>query len=63
MSKGKLKPCPFCGRKAWIIDTGNYYPRAFYRIVCQSCCTMQGKLYDTQEESIEAWNRRANDDD
>lgn len=58
----ELKPCPFCGRKAWIIDTGNY-PRTFYRIVCQSCRTKQGKFYDTEEESIKAWNRRAGEDE
>ena len=54
----ELKPCPFCGNKAEIINTGNHFPRVFYRIVCYSFCTMQGKLYDTKEEAVEAWNRR-----
>ena len=58
LTEKELKPCPFCGRKACIINTGNHYPRAFYRIVCQSCYTVQGKFYDTEEESIEAWNKR-----
>ena len=56
-----LKPCPFCGHKAVIINTGNHFPKMFYRIVCESSCTMQGKLYDTEEEAIEVWNRRTND--
>lgn len=55
----ELKPCPFCNGKSEIIDTGNHYPRTFYRIVCCSSCAVQGKFYDTEEEAIEAWNRRA----
>lgn len=55
----ELKPCPFCNGSACVISTGNYYPKEYYRIVCQKSCTMQAKLYETKEKAIEAWNRRA----
>ena len=58
----ELKPCPFCGsvgkvehKKAlgtWIIQCSNNQCPASYMI---------GWDYDTQNEAIEAWNRRAND--
>lgn len=55
----ELKPCPFCGRDAHIINTGNYFPNAvFYRIVCESSCTMQGRMYKTIEAAAKEWNTR-----
>ena len=60
----QLKPCPFCGSEAAIINTGNHFPDAiFYRIVCKSSCTMQGRLYRTIEESVKAWNMREEQDE
>lgn len=60
----KLKPCPFCGSEAVIINTGNYFPKMiFYRVVCKSSCTMQARLYRKIEESVKAWNMRGEQDE
>ena len=55
-----MKPCPFCGSEAtiehknvletWIVECSNTNCPASYMI---------GNDYDTEEEAIEAWNRRA----
>lgn len=58
-----LKPCPFCGRKPMIIGTGNHFPKSYFRVVCEKCFAMQGALYDTKEEAVEVWNRRAGEQD
>ena len=60
MNKAELKPCPFCGRKAILRrDSHGCY------IGCENgmCSVLPTTwYYDTEEEAIEAWNRRANDD-
>lgn len=56
----ELKPCPFCGGKAFLaeydykFDTG-YVPT--YGVECTGC---NAAIYDcdTEEEAAEAWNRR-----
>lgn len=55
----ELKPCPFCGSEAtinhkvvletWIVECSNISCPASYMI---------GYDYDTEEEAIEAWNKR-----
>lgn len=59
----ELKPCPFCGSKgeinyregleAWVVECSNHFCMASYMI---------GMDYDTEEEAIEAWNRRVADE-
>lgn len=58
-----LKPCPFCGSKAElhkrdVLDTS-------YIVECSNgtcpASYMLGWDYETEEEAIEAWNRRVND--
>lgn len=56
----EIKPCPFCGSEAtfrykegldtWIVECSNTSCPASYMI---------GMDYDTQEEAVEVWNRRA----
>ena len=55
----ELKPCPFCGGEAMII----VLPHARKRFVkCKNQCCEQNTNFNTREEAIEAWNRRANDE-
>lgn len=60
----RLKPCPFCGKipimvRSGIVDTQG---RESYDIQCvngECACMPVSWFYPTQEEAIEAWNRRA----
>lgn len=53
-----LKPCPFCGDTPYMFNTGNAFPRKYYRVVCKHNCCMQGKLHKTEAEAVKVWNRR-----
>lgn len=53
----ELKPCPFCGGKAQI-----NYAGADMLILC-SKCLVRTESYHTKAETVEAWNRRAGNDD
>lgn len=48
----KLKKCPFCGGEAEIAGDKIFW------VICKEC-TAETKCFDTREEAIEAWNRRA----
>ena len=57
MPEIKLKPCPFCGKKESVI-------KGDMIIVCSAKlggCGASTGCYDTLKETIEAWNRRAED--
>lgn len=59
METNVLKPCPFCGEKAKHVyfkftDT--------HSVLCRNCGA-ESYEFGTEEEAIEAWNRRANDAD
>ena len=55
MSEPKLEPCPFCGGEAKVMDMG--YPHWVY---CKNCgAKVHGGTHD-EKDSIQAWNRRAN---
>lgn len=59
MSNIELKPCPFCGGEAKIIDSIPVGVKAV------ECCNWSCSIYvrtwwlETEEEAAEAWNRRA----
>ena len=60
--RGELKPCPFCGKKARMSQLGN---SSLYYIMCNNgSCKIRPTTwgYRDREKTIEAWNRRANDD-
>ena len=64
----KLKPCPFCGGEAELTHTNdnNHYPfvRCKYGAYLKPKCmaNMYPWLnYKTDEEAIEAWNRRSDE--
>lgn len=55
-----LKPCPFCGSEAEIIDYKDEYLEQI--VTCRnSFCKVNPNthFFETREEAIEAWNRRA----
>lgn len=61
-----LKPCPFCGNKAWLQYTTDNHHAPY--VVCGGAVQTNGTpscyvqirpwVYKTEEECIEAWNRR-----
>ena len=61
MIETSLKPCPFCGsnnvaaEEEYSSDCG--YSFGGHSVVCNDCET-QTKHYETQEEAVEAWNKR-----
>ena len=57
----ELKPCPFCGGKAHVMKMG--YPHWIYCEVCGA--RVHGRVVGEEEgekASIEAWNRRVEDE-
>jgi Lar family restriction alleviation protein len=54
-----LKPCPFCGGEAVLIDNGYFTDVSCKNFHCRGWA--DDLMFKTKEEAIEAWNRRAND--
>lgn len=54
----ELKPCPFCGGKAKIRSEKYWQPNVRRNVICTNCFANTG-WYKTEDEAIEAWNRRA----
>lgn len=63
----KLKPCPFCGGEAELTYTSDNSHKPF--VQCKYGVFLKPKCvacqypwrHDSEEEAIEAWNRRADD--
>ena len=53
MGEIKLKPCPFCGGEAKILNVDDRYT-----VKCRSCFCGTG-IYKDSGRASEAWNRRA----
>lgn len=58
----ELKPCPFCGGKAFISNYeyenyGNSRLEITHSIDCEKCCSSIGYCR-SEEEAIETWNKR-----
>lgn len=51
MANSELKPCPFCGGEAEIVS--NRF------VKCKDCRSRTWTLFPTLDESIKAWNTRA----
>ena len=58
----KPKPCPFCGGKAEIIIFSVEYGTVTVGCTNEACDITMGKAFFTDEEAIQHWNRRANDE-
>ena len=65
MTEVKLKPCPFCGsllavRIVMRKGAGGWRNR--YSVLCDyddEGCGSESGWYHSEEEAVEAWNRRA----
>ena len=54
-----VKPCPFCGSEARLHE-GEADDYIFYYVECNGeDCDASTSCYDTQEEALDMWNRRA----
>lgn len=60
MMAEKLKPCPFCGGEAVVDMDESWFWE--WEVFCIKCGCALGH-FDTEEEAIERWNRRAGDSD
>ena len=58
----ELKPCPFCGGDAIIHNFKPVHEKRLWYISCHDCGIEQTN-YLSEQEAIEAWNRRASDAD
>lgn len=58
-----LKPCPFCGGPAHVVEVANGGMVVAYSVSCDNiggCIAGEPmRYYATEAEAIEAWNRRA----
>ena len=54
----ELKPCPFCGGRASLVQKGG----SFF-VKCNRCpgAVVTGCIHQSKEEATKAWNRRAED--
>ena len=52
----ELKPCPFCGGEADVID---YDDECWVAHQCANGTSVEINSYDTEAEAIAAWNSRA----
>ena len=61
MNENKLKPCPFCGFRAFL----EHHEHRWFWIRCglEDCAVNpKTKGYNKKEYAIEMWNRRVNDE-
>jgi Lar family restriction alleviation protein len=59
--KDKLKPCPFCGGKAYISNEDCYgYEHDDFIVNCDECNLQFGfaSQFETEEDAVKAWNTR-----
>ena len=57
----KLKPCPFCGGEAEIIEHEYVGAPNTYGCICMKCNSQSYQFFEQPNKAIEAWNRRVND--
>ena len=58
----ELKPCPFCGGKAFVSAKLPYFGEELtLAVVCEQC-NASSKHRRTKEKAIEDWNRRADNE-
>ena len=52
----ELKPCPFCGGKAYVYTSGNESCGFFEEIICKKCGCRTNRLKEGIAEDV--WNTR-----
>ena len=67
----ELKPCPFCGSEAEMVESDYGMYLTGYAVYCRKCCLKMGvtgrlgetyewtPVFNTGAEAIAAWNTRA----
>lgn len=59
----KLKPCPFCGKRPQIYKFPKFPKGASWAIQCEySGMIVSTRHMQSKKEAIEAWNRRAGEE-
>jgi Lar family restriction alleviation protein len=58
MSEITLKPCPFCGGEANM----TFIFRVGFKVEC-TVCGCKTALFNRNEDAINVWNRRADDEE
>ena len=59
----ELKPCPFCGGTPRIVENKLCLEHIIYCVECDSDShTVIGGWFDSENEAVEWWNRRADND-
>ena len=68
---GELKPCPFCGGEAEVVESDYGMYLTGYAVYCHKCCLKMGvtgrlgeayewtPVFNTEAEAIDVWNARA----
>ena len=41
-----------------MFNSGDVWPKVFYRVITDKNCCMQSKFYETPQEAARDWNRR-----
>ena len=60
MDGWELKPCPFCGSNKVNVYEYKYHGLTdSFGVKCFNCKTESYQFFDSKNEAIEAWNRRA----
>lgn len=59
----KLKPCPFCGGEADILEHQFYGLSPTYGVKCLDCNCETFQFFETDDEAIAAWNTRVKEGD
>ena len=54
--RAELKPCPFCGGKAAVVESSPVY--LAYRVRCKRCGAETG-MYTTAIQAVRCWTDRA----
>lgn len=61
MKKSELKPCPFCGEKAVVLQHISNYGNRYYFVTCIDCGN-RTEYKNTTQTVMRLWNRRVDNE-